>query len=304
MSIEQLKYIVSVAKYRSFSIAAERLFVSQSAISQSIIRLENELNIQLFDRSKTIIIPTKDGQILINQATKILSEVEYFETLRDQTLKKNKQSIRIGVLKGLYLPFMSEFISNAQDEEYELIYLEDDSIELAKMMEKKQLDIAILAIYPETLHFLHNTNYMNSIPIDLYVFLNKHSPLSSYKSISPENLGDEKIVNYAGPYTKWLIHQIQKQHGPLNILFETKNFELLRHAIKNNDAVSIETGAELLHNEALENEDIIAVPFKHGFSPKFHLGVAYLKQTSYSLTNELSHKIDHLLKEEFSPIQK
>lgn len=299
MSIEQLKYIVSVAKYRSFSLAAEHLFISQSAISQSIIRLENELNIQLFDRSKTTILPTKDGEILINQATKILYELEYFELLRDQSLKKNKQLIRIGVLKGIYLPFIAELIKNTKAYEWELVYLEADSIELAKLLEKKQLDVAILALYPETLSYLHNTSYMHSIIIDLYLFVSKLSPLHIKKSITADELHDETLINYDGPFTKWLLQQIQKKHGPLNILYETKSIELLRQSVRNNDALSIETGADILHNESINNKDIFAIPFENETMPKQYLGVAYLKQTGYSLAQELANKIDQQLKKEF-----
>lgn len=300
MSIEQLKYIVSVAKYRSFSLAAEHLFVSQSAISQAIIRLENELTIQLFDRSKTTIMPTKEGEILINQATKILSELEYFELLRDQSLKKNKQLLRIGVLKGIYLPFIADLIKNSTAYEWELVYFENDSLELAKMLEKKQLDIAILALYPESLHYLNNTSYMYSVAIDLYLFISKLSPLHTYKSISASQLRDLTLVNYAGPFTKWILQQIQKQDGPLNILYETKNIELLRQSVRNNDAASIETGADLLHNESLLNEDIIALPFEQETTPKYYLGVAYLKQSGYSLAQELANKLDQQLKKEFT----
>ncbi|MBQ0141090.1 MAG: LysR family transcriptional regulator [Kurthia sp.] len=299
MSIEQLKYIVSVAKYRSFSLAAENLFISQSAISQAIIRLENELNIQLFDRSKTTILPTKDGEVLINQANKILSELEYFEMLRFQTLKKNKQLIRIGVLKGIYLPFIAELIKKSKDSNWEIIYEEADSIELAKMLEKKQLDVAILALYPESLHYLQNTNYVHSTPIDLYLFMSKLSPLHTQEQITPSQLHNVTLANYAGPFTKWLLQQIQKKYGPLNILYETKNIDLLRQSIRNNDAVSIETGADLLHNHLIDNEEIVAIPFHHDATPKFHLGVAYLKQDENSLSQELASKIDQLLKQEF-----
>lgn len=302
MSIEQLKYIVSVAKYRSFSLAAENLYISQSAISQAIIRLENELGIQLFDRSKTTILPTKDGEVLINQANKILSELEYFEMLRYQSLKKNKQLIRIGVLKGIYLPFIAELIKKSKDSKWEIIYQEGDSIELAKMLEKKQLDVAILALYPENLHYLNNTNYIHSIPIDLYLFMSKDSALHTKTQITPNQLQNVTLVNYAGPFTKWLLQQIQKKYGPLNILYETKNIDLLRQSVRNNDAVSIETGADLLHNHLLDNEEIVAVPFHHNATPKLYLGVAYLKQDDYSLGQELANKIDKLLKQEFSSL--
>lgn len=296
MSIEQLKYIVAVAKYKSFSIAAEKLFLSQSAISQSIIRLENELNVQLFDRTTTIINPTKHGDILINQANKILSELDYFKNLRIQLTKKNPDSIKIGVLRGIYLPFISSLIANAKKKEIELIYIEEDSLKLAKMLENNELDLAILALYPESLEYLQHTNYINSVPIDLYIFMSIHSKFSDEKLIHPHQLQGETLVLYDGPFTNWFTDKLQKQNGPLNILFESKNIELIRDATKNNHALALDTGAELIHNLPLDSKDIIAVPFEHHTIPKYHLGVAYVKQFNQKYLEDVANSLDKSIK--------
>lgn len=300
MSIEQLKYIVAVAKYQSFSIAAEKLFLSQSAISQSIIRLENELNVQLFDRTTTTINPTKHGDILINQANKILSELDYFENLRIQLTKKNPASIKIGVLKGVYLPFISSLITKAKLNDIELIYIEEDSIKLAKMLENNELDLAILALYPESLQYLQHTNYINSLPIDFYIYMSSLSKFNKEKVIHPHQLQGETLILYDGPFTNWFIGKLQKQYGPLNILFESNNIELIREAIKNNYALSLETGAELIHNTQLESNEIIAVPFEHHTIPKYHLGVAYIKQFNQNYLEDVAKSLDKSIKDIFS----
>lgn len=300
MSIEQLKYIVAVAKYQSFSIAAEKLFLSQSAISQSIIRLENELNVQLFDRTTTTINPTKHGDILINQANKILSELDYFENLRIQLTKKNPASLKIGVLKGIYLPFISSLITKAKLNDIELIYIEDDSIKLAKMLQNNELDLAILALYPESLQYLQHTNYINSLPIDFYIYMSSLSKFSQEKVIQPHQLQGETLILYDGPFTNWFIGKLQKQYGPLNILFESKNIELIREATKNNYALSLETGAELIHNTKLENHEIIAVPFEHHTIPKYHLGIAYIKQFNQNYLEDVANSLDKSIKNIFS----
>lgn len=300
MSIEQLKYIVAVAKYKSFSIAAEKLFLSQSAISQSIIRLENELNVQLFDRTTTIINPTKHGDILINQANKILSELDYFKNLRIQLTKKNPDSIKIGVLKGVYLPFISNLIAKAKKNDTELIYVEEDSLKLAKMLENNELDLAILALYPESLQYLQHTHYINSVPIDLYIYMSTQSKLSEELIIHPHQLKGETLVLYDGPFTNWFADKLQKQYGPLNVLFESKNIELIRESIRNNFALSLDTGAELVHNAPLENKEIIAVPFEHHTIPKYHLGVAYAKQFNQKYLEDVAKALDDSIKTIFN----
>lgn len=61
MNIEQLMYIVEVAKVRSLGEAAKTLNISQSALSQAITKFENELNIKIFNRTRAGTIPTKEG---------------------------------------------------------------------------------------------------------------------------------------------------------------------------------------------------------------------------------------------------
>lgn len=297
MSLEQLKYIVAVAKYKSFSIAAENLFISQSAISQSIIRLENELNLQLFDRKTTTIIPTKAGEVLINQANKILIELEHFESLRRNFTMKKNECYKVGVLKGVYLPFISKLFSQTKAKSIELVYIEDDSLNLAKMIDQNELDIAILALYPETLPYLQHSEYVNSVQIDLYIYASSKSPYLHCQSLQPNDILHEKFTLYDGPFLKWFTALLQKQYGPLNILFESKNTELLRESVRVNKTLSINTAAELIHNPQLKKKQILAIPFEHRTIPKYYLGVAYS-------TRHQSAQFEHLVTSLHEALQK
>lgn len=299
MSLEQLKYIVAVANYKSFSSAAEQLFISQSAISQSIIRLENELNIQLFDRKTTTILPTKEGQVLINQANKILVELEHFESIRTHFTAKKNEQYKIGVLKGIYLPFISKLISKKNSKAFELVYIEEDSLQLAKMIDNNELDVAILALYPETLPYLQHSEYINSVTIDLYIYMSAKSEYANYSSIQPNDFQDEKLVLYDGPFLNWFTTLLQKQYGPLNILFQSKNLELLRESIRTNQALSINTAGELIHNPQLKKKQMIAIPFEHRTIPKYHFGIAYSKRSSSPQFEHFLHNLNTELKKLF-----
>lgn len=61
MDFRQLEYIVAIAENKSISKAAETLFISQSGLNQQLIKLEKELGLQLFDRNKHFLRPTKAG---------------------------------------------------------------------------------------------------------------------------------------------------------------------------------------------------------------------------------------------------
>ena len=81
MNLQQLEYIVALDAHRHFSTAAEKCFVTQPTLSMMIQKLEDELNVKIFDRSKQPVVPTEVGKAIIEQARQILNE-----TLRMQEI--------------------------------------------------------------------------------------------------------------------------------------------------------------------------------------------------------------------------
>lgn len=81
MTLQQLEYIVAVDKYRSFVQAAESCGVTQSTLSTLIMKLENELDVVIFDRNSRPARPTEMGEKLINQAKVALYNVKQLEEL-------------------------------------------------------------------------------------------------------------------------------------------------------------------------------------------------------------------------------
>ncbi|HXB45264.1 MAG TPA: LysR family transcriptional regulator, partial [Puia sp.] len=74
MTFVQLEYIIAIDAHRHFASAAEHCFVTQPTLSMQVQKLEDELGIKIFDRSKQPVIPTEAGTAIIEQARKILSE--------------------------------------------------------------------------------------------------------------------------------------------------------------------------------------------------------------------------------------
>ena len=72
MTLTQLSYIVAVDKYRHFATAAQKIYITQPTLSMQIQKLEDELNVLIFDRSKSPVIPTEVGIKIIDQAKIIL----------------------------------------------------------------------------------------------------------------------------------------------------------------------------------------------------------------------------------------
>ena len=75
MTLSELRFIVAVGREKNFRKAADKCFVSQPALSLAIKKLEDELGVVLFERSRSEIKITQAGQSIINQAIIVLDEV-------------------------------------------------------------------------------------------------------------------------------------------------------------------------------------------------------------------------------------
>jgi LysR family hydrogen peroxide-inducible transcriptional activator len=84
MTIVQLKYAIAVAEYRNFTVAADKCFVTQPTLSMQIQKLEAELDITIFDRTKKPIAISDVGIKIIQQCKKIVSESEKMQDVVDQ----------------------------------------------------------------------------------------------------------------------------------------------------------------------------------------------------------------------------
>lgn len=84
MTITQLKYVLAVAEYKNFTKAAEKTYVTQPTLSMQIQKLEEELDILIFDRSKKPIELTNVGQKIVNQAKNIVNEADRMQDVVDQ----------------------------------------------------------------------------------------------------------------------------------------------------------------------------------------------------------------------------
>ena len=84
MTITQLQYVLAVAEYRNFTLAAQKSFVTQPTLSMQVQKLEDELDVLIFDRGKKPIAITEVGKKIVAQAKNIVAEAERIKDIVDQ----------------------------------------------------------------------------------------------------------------------------------------------------------------------------------------------------------------------------
>ncbi|MFN7013951.1 MAG: LysR substrate-binding domain-containing protein [Bacteroidia bacterium] len=114
MNLQQLEYIIAVDTYRHFATAAEKSFVTQPTLSMMIQKLEDELNVKIFDRSKQPVVPTLIGEKIIHQARIVLHEAKKIKEIATNNENEISGEFKLAIIPTLapyLLPlFIRQFI--------------------------------------------------------------------------------------------------------------------------------------------------------------------------------------------------
>ena len=105
MTFVQLEYIIAIDTFRHFATAAEHCYVTQPTLSMQVQKLENELGIKIFDRSKQPVIPTEAGAEIIDQARKIISEKSVIGEII-----QTKKGLLSGELRIAIIPTLAPYL--------------------------------------------------------------------------------------------------------------------------------------------------------------------------------------------------
>lgn len=148
MTITQLEYIVAVNNYKSFSIAANHCFVTQPTLSMQIQKLEEELGVTIFDRSRNPITTTDIGEQLLRQAKIILQERDRFQNIIENSQGKYTGILRVGIIPTIAPFLLPLFLQSFMDKypKVELIFDELTTDEIVAGIHKSSLDLGILAL--------------------------------------------------------------------------------------------------------------------------------------------------------------
>src|SRR6201990_2903828 len=146
MTFVQLEYIVAVDTYRHFATAAGHCFVTQPTLGMQMQKLEEDLGLKLFDRSKQPVIPTEAGREIIEQARKILSEKAVINELVQDKKGVLTGELRIGIIPTLAPYLLPLFIQSftAKYPQIKLVITEMTTEVVVARLREGRIDVGIL----------------------------------------------------------------------------------------------------------------------------------------------------------------
>ena len=192
MTITQLQYVLAVAEYKNFTFAAEKSFVTQPTLSMQVQKLEDELDILIFDRSKKPISITEVGKKIVEQAKNIVNEANRIKDIVDQEKGFIGGDFTLGIIPTIMptlLPmFLKAFINKYP--KVNLIIKEQNTDQLIQNIHDGHIDAGIAAT-PLEIDFikerpLYYEPFVGYVP--------KNHRLSKLKILEPDDLDVSDIL--------------------------------------------------------------------------------------------------------------
>lgn len=147
MTITQLQYVLAVAEYQNFTLAAQKCFVTQPTLSMQIQKIEDELDVLIFDRSKKPIQLTDIGRKIVNQAKNIVNEANRIQDIVQHQKGFIGGEFRLGIIPTVMPTLLPMFLNNfiKKYPKVKLIIEELNTDEIVAKLKNGNLDAAIAA---------------------------------------------------------------------------------------------------------------------------------------------------------------
>lgn len=191
VTLTQLEYIVAVDTYRHFGKASEHCFITQPTLSMQIKKLEEDLEIIIFDRSKQPLIPTDVGARIIEQARVILKQSEEIGNIIKDHKNQVSGMLRIGIIPTLAPYLLPIFIGNYK-KKYPNIFIkvvEQTTENIVTLLNKDLIDVGILVTPLKEKKIIEKPAFYE----EMLIYANKGHKLHTKKEITVKDIATPEI---------------------------------------------------------------------------------------------------------------
>ncbi len=192
MTLTELKYIVAVAREKHFGKAAEACFVSQPTLSVAIKKLEDELEVKLFERSANEVTITPLGEDIVRQAQSVLEQAAAIKEIAKRGKDPLAGPLKLGVIYTIGPYLLPDLVRQAiaRTPQMPLMLQENFTVKLLEMLRTGEIDCAIMAEpFPDTglaIAALYDEPFLAAVP--------STHPLSSRQFITAQELKSETML--------------------------------------------------------------------------------------------------------------
>ena len=249
ITLTQLEYIVAIDEYRHFATAAEKCFVTQPTLSMQIKKLEDELGVIIFDRSRQPVVPTDLGAKLIEQARMTLSATQRIKEIIQEEQQEVEGTLKIGIIPTL-APYLLPVFIGPYIRKYPAVKVEVEELvseEIIRRLKRDMLDVGLFVTPYHDEKIVERPVFYE----EMLVYAHPDSELLKKKEVGHEDIvtSDIWMLGNGHCFRNQVVNLYEmsaSQHKNLPFEFESNSLETLMRI------VDVEGGFTLIPELALQ----------------------------------------------------
>lgn len=249
ITLTQLEYIVAIDEYRHFATAAEKCFVTQPTLSMQIKKLEDELGVIIFDRSRQPVVPTDLGAKLIEQARMTLSATQRIKEIIQEEQQEVEGPLKIGIIPTL-APYLLPVFIGPYIRKYPAVKVEVEELvseEIIRRLKRDMLDVGLFVTPYHDEKIVERPVFYE----EMLVYAHPDSELLKKKEVGHEDIvtSDIWMLGNGHCFRNQVVNLCEmsaSQHKNLPFEFESNSLETLMRI------VDVEGGFTLIPELALQ----------------------------------------------------
>ncbi|MGN1141795.1 MAG: LysR family transcriptional regulator [Oliverpabstia sp.] len=202
MTLQQLKYVTTIADTGTLSEAAKELFITQPSLTKSVKELEKEMNITIFDRTNKGITVSKEGEIFLGYARQVLEQTALIEEkYKKQSGVKQEFCVSTQHYSFAVNAFV-DLIKECGSDQYDFSLRETQTYEIIEDVSRRKSEIGILYLNSFNEAVIRNIMKANDLKFtelfvaEPHVFISDKHPLAERRSVSLEELGTYPYLSF------------------------------------------------------------------------------------------------------------
>ncbi|WP_286232147.1 LysR family transcriptional regulator [Neobacillus mesonae] len=227
MELRDLKSFMEVADYKSFTNAAAHSYLTQPSLSKAVKKLEEELDVELFDRSTRHLRLTDAGRIVYQQSQKALAALSELNVLLDELRDIAAGEIKFGIPPLIGTLFFPQ-IAQQFNEKYPKVTLE--LVELGakvvgRLIDEAKIDIGIVVL-PADQEMFHVFPFFQE---EFVLFIHEDHKLAQKQSVSLKELEDESFILFSEDFAlhDYIIHACKSEGFTPKISYQSSQWDLI-----------------------------------------------------------------------------
>lgn len=284
MSIEQLQYLVAIKKYGTLKEAAEHLNVTLSALSQGLNKIEAELGLTLFSRSRAGSIITEEGKVIIKHAKKVLDELSELDEHAQLLKNRLRGQLKVSAIPGPFFE-LATVIRDMKNKHSDITVniAENNSQSMFEGISRHQLDVGLVIYSHEDILKYPKIQFEKIMDCYMLVVAHKDSPIIKNNQINTIELSKQPVILFNEQSVLSYMNNLNQQFGDNHWLITVNNSHIITQYLQENRAYTI--GLTISFETTKENlENIVFADLRTVVEDEtnYYFGIAYSKEKRQS----------------------